>query len=461
MALVKNMTTLEEEISAGEGKKLELKAEFSEDRHSFLKTVVAFANTSSGKMVIGVREDRKVIGIPDDEIFGLMDSIADCINASCHPQLIPDIFPATVNGKNVIVVEINESGARPYYLKSEGVLRGTYVRIGATSVLASPEVIDDLRMSGKNRSFDEQICNDLEATDDRISEVCTLLGKQNGRKFTKTDLLNMKLLIQSGDEIHATNAFALLCNENPFLHASIRCGLFKKDRSIVLDRKEYGGSVIKQAEEAQNFVLANIRVGMELNGLYRKDVFEIPKDALREALLNLLIHRNYMLHESASFVSVYDDKVEILSPGMLPWGMDMEKIMSGRSAARNRVIAHAFKAAGLIESFGTGIRKMQRLCEEQGCPAPEIKENGIDFIVTFFREPAGNGTPVAQNVKDMTGAESRVYAMVCGDSAMTIKDMSVSSGISEMSVRRILNSFIEKGLIIREGSNKAGRWVRK
>ncbi|MCL2607400.1 MAG: putative DNA binding domain-containing protein [Methanomassiliicoccaceae archaeon] len=325
MGIMKNMVTLEEEISAGEGKRLELKEKFSDDHHSFLKTAVAFANTSSGKIVIGVREDRKVTGVPDGEIFGLMDSIADCINAGCHPQLMPNIFLTTIKGKSVIVIEINESGARPYHLKSEGVLKGTYVRIGATSVLASAEVINDLRMSGKNRSFDEQICSDFEATDDRISEVCAILGKHSERKFTKVDLLNMRLLVQSGNEIHATNAFALMCGENPLCHASIRCGLFKKDRSIVLDRKEYDGSIIKQVENAQNFVLSNIHVGMELNGLYRKDVFEIPKDALREALLNLAVHRNYTLHESASFVSVYDDKVEILSPGMLPWGTDMEK----------------------------------------------------------------------------------------------------------------------------------------
>ena len=461
------MTTLEEEISAGESKRLELKSEFPEDRRSFLKTVIAFANTSSGKIVIGVNEDRKIRGVKDDEIFPLMDSIADCINANCHPQLLPEIYPATANGKNVIVVEVNESSGRPYFLKSEGILRGTYVRIGATSVQASQEVIDDLRMSGRNRSFDEQICTEFEATDERISEVCRFLGKRSGKRFTRTDLLNMKLLVQSGSDIRATNGFAMLCSDNPFSYAVILCGLFKNDRSTVLDRKEYGGSVIEQVENAHKFVLSNIRMGMELNGLYRKDVFEIPEDALRESLLNMVIHRNYTMTDSASFVSVYDDKVEFLSPGMLPWGTDMEKILSGRTMIRNKAIARAFKAAGLIESFGTGIIKMHRLCKESGSPVPEIREDGTDFIVTFLRGSAEKGTvkkeedTTVQSIRGMTGTESRVYAMICGGSAMTIKEMSGSSGISERSVRRTLSSLIGKGLIIRTGSDRSGKWIRK
>ena len=443
-----------------------MKAELPEDHQKFLKTVVAFANTSSGKLIIGADESGRVAGVPDDEIFGMMDSIADCINKNCHPQMLPEIYPATVNGRNVIVIEVCESSARPYFLKQEGVLRGTYVRIGATSVQASPEVIEDLRMSGRNRSFDEQICVDFNATDERISEVCALLGERSGRRFTKTDMLNMKLLVQSGKDLRATNAFAMLCDENPFPHAEIRCGLFKKDRSMILDRKEYGGSIIRQVEKAHNFVLSNIHLGMELHGLYRKDVFEIPEDALRETLLNMVIHRNYTIGDSASFVSVFDDKVEFLSPGMLPWGMDMEKIMSGRTMIRNRAIIYAFKAAGLIESFGTGIRKMHRLCKESGSPAPEIKEDGIDFIVTFFRE---NGkmpertvaTASSSNINDMTGTESRVYAMVCDGSFTKIKEMSAASGISERTVRRVISSLTEKGLILRTGTDRSGRWVQK
>jgi len=134
--------------------------------------------------------------------------------------------------------------------------------------------------------------------------------------------------------------------------------------------------------------------------------------------------------------------------------------MSGRSVARNKAIANAFRVAGLVESFGAGIKKMQRLCEEYGCPAPEIKEEGTDFIVTFFRERTRNVTSAIHGIKDMTGIESRVYAMICGDSTMTVKEMSASSGISEMSVRRILNSLIEKGLIMRTGSKKTGEWIR-
>jgi len=152
---------------------------------------------------------------------------------------------------------------------------------------------------------------------------------------------------------------------------------------------------------------------------------------------------------------------------MLPWGMDMDKIMSGRSMIRNRAIVPAFKAAGMIESFGTGIKKMQRLCVESGSPHPEIKEDGIDFIVTFFREQVKertkNGTAETSvpDVVGMTGTESRVYAMICGEPTMTIKNISTSSGVSERSVKRALSSLTEKGFITRMGSDRSGKWVCK
>jgi len=455
--VMENMTSLENDISAGEGKKLELKATFQDDRHNFLKTVVAFANTSSGKIIIGVNDEREVIGVPDDEIFGMMDSIADSINTNCHPQLLPEIFLATIGDKSIIVVEIIESSARPYFLKHEGVLKGTYIRIGATSVLASPEVIEDLRMSGKNKSFDEQVCLDFEATDKRISEVCKLLGEKSDRRFTKTDLLNMKLLTQSGDSVHATNAFALLCDDNPFPHASIRCGLFKEDRSIILDRKEYGGSVIRQVENAQKFILSNIRLGMEVQDLYRKDIYEVPEDALREAILNMAIHRNYSIQESASFVSVYDDRVEILSPGMLPWGIDMEKIMSGRSMARNKVIMSAFKAAGLIESFGTGIGRMHRLCKEYGIPSPEIKEDGIDFTVTFFRDISGKNRHEGAGKTDLSSTEETIISLL-NRRGMTAAELLGETNLTRGRVTHALSSLTEKGMIVKQGGRK-GVWV--
>jgi ATP-dependent DNA helicase RecG len=369
---------------------------------------------------------------------------------------LPEIFLATVGDKNLIVVEVNESGARPYFLKHEGVLKGTYVRLGATSVLASPEVVDDLRRSGRGVSFDEQSCIGFEATDARISEVCALLGERSGRTFTKTDLLNMKLLIQTGDGIRPTNAFALLCDDNPFSHACMRCGLFKTDRSVVIDRKEFGGSIIRQADEAYKFVLSHIRLGMELRGLYRKDVYELPEDALREAALNMAIHRNYTIQESVSFVSVYDGKVEFLSPGMLPWGIDMDKVLSGRSMARNKVVLSAFKSAGLIESFGTGIRKMNRLCADSGLPAPEIKEDGIDFVVTFFREAYVRDRPGGARDAPFGSAEERIVSLL-GAGGMTAAALLRESGLTRGKVDYALASLVDRGIVTKDGGRK-GAW---
>ena len=136
--------------------------------------------------------------------------------------------------------------------------------------------------------------------------------------------------------------------------------------------------------------------------------------------------------------------------------------MSGRTMIRNKAIARAFKEAGLIESFGTGIRKMRSLCEMSGTAVPEIKEDGIYFIVTFSRKAENDSVAsVAENVKGMTGTESRVYAIICKGSLTTAKEMSAASGVSEKSVRRIIDSLIRKELIQRIGSDRSGKWIRK
>jgi ATP-dependent DNA helicase RecG len=154
---------------------------------------------------------------------------------------------------------------------------------------------------------------------------------------------------------------------------------------VFIDKKEYGGDIFSILENTQSFVLNHINLKAEIEGLYRKETYEIPVVALRESLVNALIHRDYVNQGRDVKVGIYDDIVNIVSPGRLPSNITIEDVFNGRSEARNRVIAHIFKELGLIEQWGSGINRIINACEEQGLPTPKIEEKNDFFDVEIIR----------------------------------------------------------------------------
>lgn len=155
--------------------------------------------------------------------------------------------------------------------------------------------------------------------------------------------------------------------------------------SVFTDKKEYGGDIFSMLENTQSFVLNHINLKGEIKGLYRTDTYEIPVPALREALINAIVHRDYVNQGRDIKVGIYDDIVNIVSPGGLPHSITMEDVFNGRSEARNRVVARVFKELGLIEQWGSGINRIMTACQEYGLPIPKIAEQNDFFDVEIIR----------------------------------------------------------------------------
>lgn len=167
----------------------------------------------------------------------------------------------------------------------------------------------------------------------------------------KEQLINWKILKQKEDQLLATNAYALLTSDY-FPFSKTQCAVFKgKDRAVFLDKREFTGPVYSQIEKAVEFVLRNIRLGATIEGLVRKEKYELPTDAIREMIINAHCHRNF-LEESCIQVAIYDDSLEVTSPGGLYNGLTYEEIMNGHSKIRNRGIANIFSQMGLVEAWG-------------------------------------------------------------------------------------------------------------
>ena len=335
---------VEETMFSGESKNIEYKVSLPDKSEKYMKTIVAFANTQGGKLIVGVDDKtHQIVGVENDVLFQLMDGIANAVSDSCVPQIIPDIEPQTVDGKTVIVVSVEAGKNRPYYLKSKGKDNGTYIRVAGTSRQAFPEKIKELEMEGARISWDELTCVGYPVSEEATEKLVRIL-KSSGRKagmsehsVKKEQLINWKILKQSEGQLLATNAYALLTSDY-FSFAKTQCAVFKgTDRAMFLDKREFTGPIYTQIEEAVDFVLRNIRLGATIDGLVRKEKYELPPEAIREMIINAHCHRN-LLDESCIQVAVYDDRLEVTSPGGLYNGLTYEEVMNGHSKIRNKAL---------------------------------------------------------------------------------------------------------------------------
>ncbi|MCI6997934.1 MAG: putative DNA binding domain-containing protein, partial [Eubacterium sp.] len=298
-----------------------------------------------GKLIVGVDDKtHQIVGVENDVLFQLMDGIANAVSDSCVPQIIPDIEPQTVNGKTVIVVSVEAGKNRPYYLKSKGKDNGTYIRVAGTSRQAFPEKIKELEMEGARISWDELTCVGYPVSEEATEKLCQDIEKfrkkagMSEHSVKKEQLINWKILKQSEGQLLATNAYALLTSDY-FSFSKTQCAVFKGiDRAVFLDKREFIGPIYTQIEEAVDFVLRNIRLGATIDGLVRKEKYELPPEAIREMIINAHCHRN-LLDESCIQVAVYDDRLEVTSPGGLYNGLTYEEVMNGHSKIRVLLLA--------------------------------------------------------------------------------------------------------------------------
>ena len=378
-----------------ESRRLEFKEIFPKG-DQVARTAVAFANGAGGKIVFGVKDSpRKIIGISDDQLFKTEERITNCIFDLCTPGIVPEIYIQTVGVQSFLVVEIYPGAQKPYGVKKSGRPNEVYIRVGASNRKASPETIEALARQRRKVSFDALTIYDCPVEDVDLSRFKKAYKDQTGRNVGKTQLANMGLFQKEQGRQYATNA-ALLLSEAPvrkrfFPYAKIECARFKGvDKRVFLDQLTIEGPVHGAVQPCLSFIKKNIALGATIGEIYRKDRWEYPLEAIREALLNAIIHRDYAILGSDIKVAIYDDMLELTSPGPLPETLPIEDLGTGRSEIRNRVLAPIFKDLKLIEAWGSGIRKMN----DELADYPEIKlvlqEAGQSFQVQFVKKDPTN-----------------------------------------------------------------------
>lgn len=424
-----------EDILAGESKNVEFKVDLPEKSIKYMKSVVAFANGTGGKIIFGIADEtREVVGFDKEDVFQKMDAIANAVSDSCEPAIIPDITLQTVDGKTIIVVEISEGRQRPYYIKTLGKEGGVYVRVAGTTRLADEYMIKELMFEGSNRYFDQALCTGLNIADEDIDALCEAMKEQaiknahnEAQKAQVKDIGRQQLrswgvLIERDGKDYPTNAYAILTGCGG-LHVATQCGVFKgTTKEVFVDRREYTGPLWEQIEEAFQFVLRNIHLGATIVGVYRQDVYEIPPDAIRELIINAMVHRSYLDHGTIQ-VAIYDNRLEITSPGKLPMGQTLERMKEGYSKIRNEALAHAFSYMNLIEHWGSGIPRIIGKVKAAGLREPEFIGGEVDLRINIYRgqSSAAAGVDNADKVPDSACKMPDTIAVV-PDSACKMPD---------------------------------------
>ena len=436
-------------IQSGEGKNVEFKEELPGSQ-AIAKTVIAFSNTAGGKLIIGVNDQGNVTGLKSDvDIFELQDQVASVIYDNCYPNILPDIYTTTIDNKVLLVIEVYRGNLLPYYLKKYGKSEGTYIRIGATNRKASYENILELERQRMNLGYDQEA--NREVALDSL-DISSLEGRfaQAGKVLDQSIMKNLKLIIEDNNTIFPSNGLLILLGK--FEHVRMKCSRFKgSTMDVFLDRKEYDSDVFAQLENAENFIKNHIKLSSEIKGLQREDQYEIPLEAIRESLVNAVVHRDYSNYGRDIKIGIYDDIVNIVSPGGFPSTITQEDILEGRSEIRNKVIARVFKELNYIEQWGSGIRRIKSSCKDRGLKEPQIIEKG-DFVdVSLYREEI-DAEELINDIPALSHQEEKVIEYLKkNENRITTKEAEKLLAVAERRARKILKDMVSKGILERVG----------
>jgi ATP-dependent DNA helicase RecG len=364
-------------LQEGEGVMLEYKEGLSS---SFARELVALANTAGGRILLGVRDDGTIKGIADtNQLRARIQDIA----RNCDPPV--KILLQHI--REVTVVTVRESDAKPVQCSD-----GFFWRQGAVTQKLSRDEIRDFFRSEEVIRFDLSLCPKFRYPQDFDREKYDSwlrLSGITGRPKAEDVLVNIEAAERSGGNLIFRNAGVLFFARNVrhfFNQAYITCLLAKgADKVHILDRKDFTGGIVSDIEESLRFIERNTRMAYRIEKLQREDIPEYPMAALREAITNAVMHRDWFMEGSNVFVEIYTDRIEISSPGGLPKGMKLSDL-GRKSVRRNALIADLLHRITFIEKAGTGIKRMREEAHDQRCPAPIFEENGF-FTAIFYPNP--------------------------------------------------------------------------
>lgn len=437
---------IEELLLQNEGKTLEFK-QSAKSPLNIIKTVIAFANTAGGTVVIGVEDKTKaILGV--DRILEEEERLSSIIADTIEPLLIPDIDVITHEDKELLIINVPYLPG-PYYHKKGGIEKGTFIRLGSTNRLADPESIASLQRAANQTSFDAMPC--IGATPDALDH-------KHIKETLKSSLKNINIkhyeslgfVAQRRKKKYATYGGLLLYGIDRFRwlpSSEVQCVCFSGvERKDIIDQKFIKVNIIDTVEEVIAFVQRHTSVAAKIGAIKRIDIPQFPEEAVRESVINAIMHADYSMQGTSIQVSVYSDRVEIRNPGSLTFGQTMTAALSGISKLRNPVIARVFRELNLIEKLGTGLTRIMNTYEDTSAKLPMFEEIDHYFKVTLFEVPRATPPKMAW--------EKTLLAILSSGQRLSTSEIAALWQVTKRTTRRRLNMMADKGLIVHHSTSK-------
>jgi ATP-dependent DNA helicase RecG len=431
---------LVELLKQSEGKSLEFKRDLS-GVDGVLRTVVAFANTSGGVLLVGVEDGtRHVRGVGDP--LGAEERLANLLSDNILPRLVPELEVLPWRRKHVLGVNVYPSYRRPHHLKSAGPEKGVYVRVGSSNRQADRELIGELRRFASGESYDEEPLPDLDSEAIDFKVASELFAPK--RKLKRPDLDTLRILTKyQGRKVPTVGGMLLfgLERERQFPDAWIQAGRFAGlDKVDLIDTLTIRSSLPRAVDEAIGFVQKHDLHGIKVDRARHTETWTLPPAAVREAIINAVVHTDYSQRGAPIRIAFFDDRLEIESPGLLPFGLTVQDMRDGVSRLRNRVIGRVFQELGFIEQWGSGIRRMSAACRDAGIEEPILQEIGARFRVTLRRSSAARSPSLDETDRAIVAALSSGVGLATTEIAARI-------GRTSRTTRTRLQALATRGLV--------------
>ena len=452
MVRKKNVNIVEvNSMNLQESELVELKSIVTDD---IKKEIIAFANCQGGKIYIGIGDDGTVIGLDDPDSTALQ--VSNMVRDAIKPDLTMFLHYETLkeDGKQIVVIDIQQGTERPYYIAKKGLRpEGVYVRQGYSSVPATNTIIRRMIKETDGDHFE-----DMRSLNQKLTFAAAK------KEFFERDILlgqaQMKTLgVMSQDGVY-TNLGLLLSDQ--CMH-TIKVAVFEGNtQNEFKDRKEFSGSLFQQMEEVYDYIDFRNQTHSTYVKLRRVDQRDYPEVAIREALLNLLVHREYSFRAS-TFISIYADRIEFTSIGGLVNGVTLQDVMMGISVCRNTKLANVFYRLELIEAYGTGILKIMGAYSETGMtPKIETSDNAFKIILPNLNaHQRGMESEVDDRNIKVIPREKAVLTLAEERGVFVRKDIQELLGISQTTCGRLLRKMVEEGKIIQQGRGKNIAYTKK
>ena len=391
-------------------------------------------------MLVGVEDgSRRVRGVADP--YDLEERIASLITDSIAPRLLPDLEVLAWRKTHVVAVQVYPSPTRPHHLVRKGVQGGTYVRVGSTNRPADEALIAEMRRFARGDGFDERAMPglDSEAIDFGAASEFFAAVRRLGRK----DLHTLRMVTDyQGRQVPTTGGLLLFGRDRlrHFPDAWIQVGRFRgADRAKIEDHAELKGHLPGAIEEAIAFVEKHSTHGARIGRVRRSETWSLPPAAVREAVINAVAHSDYSQSGAPIRVALFDDRLEVENPGLLPFGLTVADLPLGVSKLRNRVIGRVFHELGLMEHWGSGVQRMLAACRDAGLAVPVFEEVGIRFRVTLRIGQVRSAT--------LDDIDQAIVAMVSAPEGLATRQIADRIKLTPRATRTRLVALVALGLV--------------